>query len=531
MNISPLAFALLVAPPSAAGAKITSSEARVCIYYASWDGHTESAAKHLVTASGVEATNIQEGGRKAPPFVEDFGDCDSIMVGSPTYNTGGADHRSETAWDDWLYDVLPTLDLGGKKVAVFCTGEQKHYDEYYCDVAGELYDKFEEAGCNLMGFTSTDGYSYTKSKAERDGQFIGQMFDQKSQADLTEERAKAWVEQLREEGFFEAEGGADTPDESNADTPAHGDVLQITEVSDKGSEGVCDEQDWLELWIDPIASPGGLDLSGFLLLTDDLEGNWTFPAGNQGRYPAGYSFICFQGDDPVAGPTTFSLGSNDVVIIKDTSGAIVATSPQRARWGAYGVVYARVSTDNENFVYTTTPTPGAENKITPLIRINEVSNGATEDTCNGRPWLEVNVLQGRGDRNSGPLDFTDVVLTNDQAGGSGNHVSFTFPAVEYREGYSVLCMMGEDPTTSPQFSITQGDTVSMLDPFGHTFSTIVYSHLESMSAGTSYSYNDKTGSFEDTTTPTPGEDNVFTKYAKTKSYLKKSLDMLAPVEI
>merc|ERR1712238_224291 len=186
---------------------------------------------------------------------------------------------------------------------------------------------------------------------------------------------------------------------------------------------------------------------------------------------------------------------------------------------------------DENFVYTTTPTPGAENKINPLIRINEVSNGATEDTCNGRPWLEVNVLQGRGDRNAGPLDFTDVVLTNDQAGGSGNHVSFTFPAVEYREGYSVLCMMGEDPATSPQFLITQGDTVSMLDPFGHTFSAIVYSHLEGMSAGTSYSYNAKTGSFEDTTTPTPGEDNVFTKYTKTKSYLKESLDMLAPVEV
>merc|ERR1712238_629736 len=158
---------------------------------------------------------------------------------------------------------------------------------------------------------------------------------------------------------------------------------------------------------------------------------------------------------------------------------------------------------DENFVYTTTPTPGAENKINPLIRINEVSNGATEDTCNGRQWLEVNVLQGRGDRNAGPLDFTDVVLTNDQAGGSGNHVSFTFPAVEYREGYSVLCMMGEDPATSPQFLITQGDTVSMLDPFGHTFSAMVYSHVEGMSAGTSYSYNDKTGSFEDTTNAYP----------------------------
>ena len=41
----------------------------------------------------------------------------------------------------------------------------------------------------MFGFTSTEGYSYTKSKAERDGRFIGQMFDQKNQADLSEDRA------------------------------------------------------------------------------------------------------------------------------------------------------------------------------------------------------------------------------------------------------------------------------------------------------------------------------------------------------
>jgi len=161
-----------------------------------------------------------------------------------------------------------------------------------------------------------------------------------------------------------------------------------------------------------------------------------------------------------------------------------------------------------------------------------VSNkGATEDTCNGKPWLEVNVLQGRGDRSAGALDLTGVFLTNDQAGGSGNRVSFTFPTVEYREGYSVLCMMGEDPVTSPQFSINQGDIVSMLDPFGQKFSTMVYSHFEGMSAGTSYSYNDKTGAFEDTTTPTPGDDNIFTNYAKSKSHPKKPMEMLATVEV
>jgi len=135
----------------------------------------------------------------------------TIMVGTPTYNTGASDHRSSTRWDDWYYDVLPTLDISGKKVAVFCTGDQKGYDENFCDAAGEMYDGFKAAGCTMLGFTSTDGYSYVKSKAERDGELIGMMLDQKSQKDLSEARAAAWVEQLTGEGFFDV-GGNDKPD-------------------------------------------------------------------------------------------------------------------------------------------------------------------------------------------------------------------------------------------------------------------------------------------------------------------------------
>ena len=33
-----------------------------------------------------------------------------------------------------MYDVLPSLDLSGKKVAVFCTGDQKGYEEVRFDV-------------------------------------------------------------------------------------------------------------------------------------------------------------------------------------------------------------------------------------------------------------------------------------------------------------------------------------------------------------------------------------------------------------
>ena len=41
----------------------------------------------------------------------------------------------------------------------------------------------------MMGFTATDGYDHTSSKAERDGKFIGLMCDEDNQYDMSEDRA------------------------------------------------------------------------------------------------------------------------------------------------------------------------------------------------------------------------------------------------------------------------------------------------------------------------------------------------------
>merc|ERR1712129_265423 len=106
------------------------------------------------------------------------------------------------SWDDWLYDTLPNVNLDGKKVAVFGVGDQQSYCDNYCDAAGELYDLFSAKGAKLYGFTSTDGYDHTESKAVYDGKFCGLMCDKDNQYDESEGRANAWVEQLKGEGFF-----------------------------------------------------------------------------------------------------------------------------------------------------------------------------------------------------------------------------------------------------------------------------------------------------------------------------------------
>ena len=193
---APLAQGFGIVPKSS---RVTTSLcAGVGIYCSSSTGNTETVSQYIADAigGGIEYQDI------ADTSDDEILDKDAIIVGAPTWHTDADSQRSGTSWDDWLYDTLPNLDLTDKKVAVFGVGDQESYGDYYCDAAGELYDLFSDKGCKMFGFTSTEGYNHGSSKAERDGKFIGQMFDEDNQYDQSEDRAKAWVEQLKTEGFM-----------------------------------------------------------------------------------------------------------------------------------------------------------------------------------------------------------------------------------------------------------------------------------------------------------------------------------------
>ncbi|KAK1732581.1 flavodoxin [Skeletonema marinoi] len=186
-----LAFA-----PSASSRIATALNAKVGIYYSTQTGNCEIVAEYIAQAAGLEFADI---GDVSDDMILGL---DSIIVGAPTWNTDEEEERSGTEWDTWLYSSLPKLDLSGKKVAVFGVGDQQSYNDYYCDAAGELYDQFKKCGCTMCGFTSIEGYEHSASKAERDGKFVGLMCDEDNQYDLSEGRAKDWVDQLKGEGFF-----------------------------------------------------------------------------------------------------------------------------------------------------------------------------------------------------------------------------------------------------------------------------------------------------------------------------------------
>jgi flavodoxin I len=55
----------------------------------------------------------------------------------------------------------------------------------------------------MIGYTSQEGYEHEDSKAIRGNKFCCLLLDEVNQEDMTENRIKTWVTQLRDEGLFQ----------------------------------------------------------------------------------------------------------------------------------------------------------------------------------------------------------------------------------------------------------------------------------------------------------------------------------------
>lgn len=173
-----------------------------------------------------------------------------IIVGAPTWHTGADTERSGTAWDEcaplplplplpphprsalppsaaphrtpctrifraelvalrlpqphlcrFIYGDLAGLDLKGKKVAIFGLGDQGGYGDNFCDAMDELMTCFKGSGADIVGSWSTDGYDHMESKSVDGAKFVGLACDEDNQPEMSEDRVKAWIAQIKGEGM------------------------------------------------------------------------------------------------------------------------------------------------------------------------------------------------------------------------------------------------------------------------------------------------------------------------------------------
>ncbi len=164
---------------------------KIGIYYGSSTGNTSAAAEQIkaeLDSLGEVSLNDISGSE-----VSDFQNYDMLVLGSSTWGLGELQ-------DDWYgKESFDEIDISGKKVAVFGTGDQEGYADTFIDAVGIIALAVEKAGAVLLGNWPTDGYNFTSSLAAKDSHFLGLALDDDNQPDQTADRIKKWVKQLQDE--------------------------------------------------------------------------------------------------------------------------------------------------------------------------------------------------------------------------------------------------------------------------------------------------------------------------------------------
>ena len=157
---------------------------KTAIFYGSTTGTTEMVAGKVGELLGAEVLSATEIDR-----VEEY---DFVIFATSTWGMGDLQ-------DDWYeaLDKLKTKNLSGKKVGLIGIGDQFGFGDTFVDGIGTIYEEIEDMGINLVGKTSTDGYSFSGSKAVVDDEFVGLVIDENNQSELTDERINAWVEKVK----------------------------------------------------------------------------------------------------------------------------------------------------------------------------------------------------------------------------------------------------------------------------------------------------------------------------------------------
>jgi flavodoxin I len=164
---------------------------KIAICFSFNTNKTSLAAKKIAEAYGQEQVDLVNAENITP---EEFMSHKRHILGVPTWFDG----ELPNYWDEFI-PALEDLDLKGRKFALFGNGDQKGYPENFVDGIGIMAAVLEKCGATLVGFTSTDGYSFESSKACRGNMFLGLALDFENQGKQINQKIKDWVDQLKKE--------------------------------------------------------------------------------------------------------------------------------------------------------------------------------------------------------------------------------------------------------------------------------------------------------------------------------------------
>ena len=162
---------------------------KIKIIYGSDTGNTELVVEDLTKL--LDDTEVITVSNLTP---EDW-DHDKFILGIPTWYDG----ELQSDWEEY-FEEFKTIDFTDKTVAIFGLGDQLGYEEWFCDGIGILAKEILKNGGTVIGYTTKDksyDFETTPKSIIKDDMFYGLCIDEDNQGELTQERLKNWVEQLK----------------------------------------------------------------------------------------------------------------------------------------------------------------------------------------------------------------------------------------------------------------------------------------------------------------------------------------------
>lgn len=162
---------------------------KVAIAYSFGSGKTAKVGEKVIEALGNKSIKkIDITTAKG----SDLAGFDLLILGAATWFDGELPHY----WDEMVPE-LEQIDFSKTKVAIYGLGNQKNYSENFVDSIGIISEIFVAQGAQIIGSTSTEGYTFDGSYGLVDGRFNGLAIDVENQSGLTQERIDNWVAELK----------------------------------------------------------------------------------------------------------------------------------------------------------------------------------------------------------------------------------------------------------------------------------------------------------------------------------------------
>ena len=161
---------------------------KIGVFFGSTMGNTERAAELIAEAFNADLHNVETA------QADELLNYDVLICGTSTW--GVSDLQDD--WDFFLDDT-EEIDISGKTVAFFGAGDQNTYTDQFIDAVSILHEKLGSRAKKIVGYWPAGEYHFSGSKALIKDKLMGLAIDEDNEPDLTNDRVKRWVKQLKEE--------------------------------------------------------------------------------------------------------------------------------------------------------------------------------------------------------------------------------------------------------------------------------------------------------------------------------------------